>query len=174
MKLRSGPAVLLLTLGLATAGAAWSQAVPPGPACLRVPFAQQVDVDLVTALAHTEPRDLPARIAALGIDLKRVPSARPDRAANPMLIALPVADPQLLQHAEFLDGYQGRAIPAGAPCCALERATVLIRGTASTYTLLHEVVHLLVVPADGVVQRTDVEPPFAAAFHRLKVYQARL
>jgi hypothetical protein len=85
-----------------------------------------------------------------------------------------VASAQLLQQAEFRDSYAGRSIPAGAVCCGLERATVLIRDTAPTYTLLHEVVHLLLVPADGVALRTDLETRFAVAFHRLNTYQRRL
>lgn len=149
-----------------------------GPAqdsgCLRVPFAQQVDVDAVTALAREPPQTLLARIAGLGIDLKRVPSSRPARPANPLLAGLPVADDRLLERAEFRDTYEGRSIPSGAACCGLEHPTVLIRDTASTYTLLHEVVHLLIIPTDDVVLRADLETQFASAFHRLTVYQIRL
>lgn len=165
---------LLLAFCLTAAERARSEATAPGEPCLQVPFAQQVDVATVTALARALPQDLPALIAGLRIDLKRVPSAHAARPANPLLADLPVAGERLLQQAAFLDSYQGRSIPAGAACCGLERDTVLIRDTASTYTLLHEVVHLLIVPADGVVQRADLETRFAAAFHRLDVYQRRL
>lgn len=142
--------------------------------CLRVPFAQQIDVDLVNSLARSPPQALLPKIASLGIDVKRVASPGAARPPNPLLGSLTVADERLLQRAEFRDSYEGRAIPAGAACCGLERATVLIRDTASTYTLLHEVVHLLVVPADGVVLRADLESRFAAGLHRLNIYQRRL
>ncbi len=166
-------ALLLLAGSLAGAGAA-RPAVPPDDGCVRVPFAQQVDMDSVNALARAQPQDLLALIAGLQIDVQRVPSARADRPANPLLAALPVADEALLRRAEFRDSYQGRSVPAGAACCGLARATVLIRDTASTYTLLHEVLHLLIVPADGIVLRADLETRFALAFHRLNVYQRRL
>lgn len=91
-----------------------------------------------------------------------------------MLAGLPVAGERLLQQAEFREGYEGRSLPARAPCCGLERATVLIRDTATTYTLLHEVVHLLIVPADGVALRADLDTQFALAYRRLNTYQRRL
>lgn len=165
---------LVALLALGGVARAEGPASAPGGSCLRVPFAQQIDVDAVTALARAAPQTLLARIAALGIDVLRVPSARADRPANPLLAGLPVAGEPLLRQAEFQDSYQGRSIPAGADCCGLARATVLIRDTASAYTLLHEVVHLLIVPADGVVLRADLELRFAVAHHRLSLYQRRL
>lgn len=165
---------LLLAFCLTAAERARSEAPAQDASCLQVPFAQQIDMATVTSLVRALPQDLPARIAGLGIDLKRVPSTHASRPANPLLAGLPVAGERLLQQAEFLESYEGRSIPAGAACCGLARATVLIRDTASTYTLLHEVVHLLIVPADGVVQRADLETRFAIAFHRLNVYQRRL
>lgn len=165
---------LLLACCLAAVERARSETPAQADDCLRVPFAQQVDVDKVRSLARARPQALLARIAGLGIDVKRVPSASPARPASPLLEGLPVADQRLLQQADFRESYEGRSIPAGAACCALERATVLIRDTASTYTLLHEVVHLLIVPADGVVLRADLEVQFAVAFHRLNTYQRRL
>ncbi|WP_127996700.1 hypothetical protein [Piscinibacter defluvii] len=163
---------LLLAGGLVGAGAA-RPAVPPDDGCVRVPFAQQVDMGSVNALARAQPQELLALIAGLRIDVLRVPSAHPARPANPLLAELPVAHEQLLQQAGFRDSYEGRSLPAGT-CCGLERATVLIRDTASSYTLLHEVLHLLIVPADGIVLRADLETRFALAFHRLNVYQRRL
>jgi len=165
---------LLLAYCLTAVERARADHPPQDGGCLRVPFAQQVDLDVVDELARTPPRILLTRIAGLGIDVKRVPSARPARPANPLLAGLPVADERLQQQAEFRDSYEGRSIPARAACCGLERATVLIRDTASTYTLLHEVVHLLIVPADGAPVRADLETRFAVAFHRLNVYQRRL
>lgn len=164
----------MLLLALTGAATAHAQGAVPAGSCVRLPFGQQLDVDLVTALAHEAPEALLARITGLGIDVRRVPSARPGRPVNPLLAGLPVAEAHLLQQAEFLDSYQGRSIPRGAACCGLERATVLIRDTAPTHTLLHEVVHLLLAPADGDVPLADVELRFATAFHRLTLYQRRL
>lgn len=166
--------MLLLALALTGAAPAHAQDAVPVGSCVRLPFDQQLDVDSVTALAHEAPEALLARIADLGIDVRRVPSARPDRPVNPLLAGLPVAEAHLLLQAEFVDSYQGLSIPRGAACCGLERATVLIRDTAPTYTLLHEVVHLLLAPADGAAPLADVELRFATAFHRLTLYQRRL
>jgi len=166
--------MLLIALALAGAAAAHAQGAVPAGSCVRLPFDQQLDVNVVTALAHDAPEALLARIASLGIDVRRVPSARPGLPVNPLLAGLPVAEAHLLQQAEFVDSYQGRSIPRGAACCGQERATVLIRDTAPTYTLLHEVVHLLLAPAAGAAPLADVELRFAAAFHRLTLYQRRL
>ncbi len=170
---------LLRALGLLAAALAaphaLSQAIaiPPAPGCTALPFAQQLDVGLVRTLAHLPPQALLPRIAGLGIELQRVPSATAERPANPLLLALPVAEPGLLPRAGFEASTQGRAIPRAAECCGMARDTVLIRDTASTYTLLHEVAHLLIQPL-GMPPRVDVEQRFAAAFHRLSVYQRRL
>lgn len=164
----------VLLLALAGAAPAQAQDAMQADNCVRLPFDQQLDLAAVTALAHEAPEALLARIASLGIDVRRVPSARPDRPVNPLLVGLPVAEAHLLQQAEFLNNYLGRSIPGGAACCGLERATVLIRETASTYTLLHEVVHLLLVPTDGAAPLADVELRFATAFHRLTLFQRRL
>lgn len=152
---------------------AQAQAALPAAGCTAVPFGQQVDLALLHALAHAPPGELPARIAALGIDLRRVPSATPERPAHPLLLALPVAEADLIERAALEPGTQGRAIPQGAACCGLARDTVLIRDDASPYTLLHEVAHLLIRPV-GLPPRIDVEQRFALAFHRLEVYQRRL
>ena len=169
-------ATLLLSIAALLAGQTpGGVAGPPPPgACTPVPFAQQVDVEAVRALAHESPDRLLARIDRLGIDVRRVPAAVPGRPVNPLLAGLPLADPSLLEQAEFRDGYEGRSIPGGAQCCGPGRDTVLIRETASTWTLLHEVVHLLIVPTDGFVARADLEQRFSLAWHRLTVYQRRL
>ncbi len=163
---------IALTLAAPTPGAA---ADPSSPgACVPVPFAQQVDVRTVRDLAHETPDRLLARIERLGIDVRRVPAVAPGRPVNALLAGLPLADPSLLEQAEFRDGYEGRSIPRDAQCCGPGRDTVLIRETASTWTLLHEVVHLLIVPTDGFVPRADLEQRFTLAYRRLQVYQRRL
>lgn len=154
-------------------GPALAQAPEPAPGCTAMPFGQQVDLSLLHALAQTPPEALTARITALGIDLRRVPSATPERPAHPLLLALPEADAGLIARAGFEPGMQGRALPRDAICCGLSRDTVLIRDVASPYTLLHEVAHLLIRPL-GLPPRIDVEQAFALAFHRLTVYQRRL
>lgn len=68
----------------------------------------------------------------------------------------------------------GRSIPRSAQCCGPGRDTVLIRETASTWTLLHEVVHLLIVPTDGFVACADLEQRVSLARRRLQVSQRRL
>jgi hypothetical protein len=142
--------------------------------CVLVPFAQQIDLASVKALARETPEGLLDRIDRLGIDVRRVPAATPDRPANPLLARLPAADAGLLERAEFQSGYEGRAIPLAGLSGGTERDLVLIRETASTYTLLHEVVHLLIVPSDGFVLRADLEMRFSLGLHRLQVYQRRL
>jgi hypothetical protein len=175
--MRCRPVVtLLLSAALTAAGASAGRAAGPATpgSCMQVPFDQQVDVQAVNMLAHEAPQRLLARIAGMGIDVKRVPGVVPGRPTNPLLAGLPVADPRLLEQAEFRDGYEGRSIPRNAPCCTNERDMVLIRETASTYTLLHEVAHLLIVPSDGIRPYPDLELRFSLAYRRLQVYQRRL
>ena len=163
-----------IAMTLACVAPAGAAGAPPPGSCLQVPFAQQVDVQVVTGLAREAPDRLLARIERLGIDVRRVPAAAPGRPVNPLLAGLPLADRSLLEQAQFRDGYEGRSIPRSAQCCGPGRDTVLIRETASTWTLLHEVVHLLIVPTDGFVARADLEQRFSLAWRRLQVYQRRL
>ena len=150
-----------------------AEPTPPAP-CTPVPFGQQVDVGTIRGLAGEAPDRLLDRIASLGIDVLRVPAVVPGRPPNPLFAGLPLAEPGLLARAEFRDEYDGRAIPRGSPCCSPGRDTILIRETAPTWTLLHEVVHLLIVPSDGFVPRAELEQRFALAHRRLVVYQRRL
>ncbi len=142
--------------------------------CAPYPFALALDLEAVRSLVRSPPNRLLADIRKRGIDVMRVPAKTAGHGRNPLLVALPIAPPALLVQASFLDTYQGRAIPAASSCCALARDTVLIREDATTYTLLHEVLHLLIVPADGQAFRADVELRFDTALHRLSVYQRRL
>lgn len=176
--LSGGLRALRLLAWLAPAIAAGTPLPGPGEAaaagCPRFPFDYQVDLDRLTELAHVPPPELIAGIERLGISVLRVPGATPGRPPNPLLATLPAAEPALLARAEFQDSYEGRAIVRGDPCCGLARDTVLIRETATAYTLLHEVVHLLLSYADGAAPRPDVELRFKLAFHRLTLYQRRL
>lgn len=159
---------LAVTLPLPRAAQAQAQG------CVRYPFELELDLDVVTALVRTPPAQLMRAIGERGIDVLRVPSQLPGRTPNPLLIPLPEAPAALLARARFLPEYQGRAIPRGSDCCGLARDTVLIRDDASTYTLLHEVVHLLITPAGGHAFRQDVELRFDLALHRLTIYQRSL
>ncbi|NWG74349.1 MAG: hypothetical protein HXY24_07050 [Rubrivivax sp.] len=150
-----------------------AQGLTPSAGCTELPFGQELDVGQIRALALTPPEAVLDRIASLGIDVYRVPSAAPRRPANPVLLPLAVADPALLAGAAFESTMQGRAIPRDATCCSVPRDTILIRDTATTFTLLHEVAHLLIRPL-GAPPLVDVEQRFALAFHRLTVYQRRL
>ena len=150
--------------------------IPPDTGhCAVFPFALQVDMDVAEALSDAPPAQLLPSIRRLGIDVLRVPVTGGDvRPANPLLAALPVAARTLLDQAGFADSWEGRAISRDDPCCGLQRDTVLVRENASAYTLLHEVLHLLLVPSDGHALRADVELRFATALRRLVVYQRRI
>ena len=173
-KLGAQPVLLSAILLWAVAAPLRAADAPKPQPCVAVPFNQQVDVEAITALVHEAPDRLLARIGRLGIDVRRVPAAVPGKPVNPLLAGLPAADARLLQQADFQDTYEGRSVPRGDPCCGPERDTVLIRETASTYTLLHEVLHLMIVPTDGFVLRADLEQRFALAWRRLQLYQKRL
>lgn len=166
-------AFLILSV-LSLAGPSPSRAEPRASQCATFPFALQIDMDTVRALAGTPPERLLAAIGRLGIDVLRVPDTRAASVRNPLLASLPMAGHRLLEQSAFLDSYQGRSIPHADPCCGLKRDTVLIRDDAPTYTLLHEVLHLLLVPSDGQALRADNELRFATALRRLVLYQRRL
>lgn len=138
------------------------------------PFAQQIDLNVVYEVTHSTPQTLLQTIQRHGIDVRRVKSPQPSRPVNPLLAALPEADADLLRLADYQDSYEGRVLCAALSCGRLTRDTILIRDTASNYTLIHEFVQALLrpVPPDGV--DIEIEPRFAAAFRRLTLYQRRL
>lgn len=168
-------AVALLTAALL---AAWPVALPAQPAAeaaiSSVPFGQTLDMAKVRAATRSAPTRLLATIAALGVDVLRVSGAAPGQAPNPLLAGLPLAPPEVLREAEFRDSYEGRVVLRHARCCGLLRDTILIRDTASNYTLLHEFVHTLLPPSRVVVEAVDFELAFATAFRRLWLYHCRL
>lgn len=153
---------------------AHAQAEPPRPDWIELPFAQKLDLAVLREVTSTPPEQLLATIGRFGIDLRLVRSAAPDTPVNPLLSTLPTAPDELVRQAEFRDSYEGRVLLRGAACCALERDTILIRDTASTYTLLHEFVQSRLLPTDGRLDGEDVELRFAVDFWRLRVYQRRL
>ncbi|HMN94269.1 MAG TPA: hypothetical protein PKC60_13645 [Hydrogenophaga sp.] len=138
------------------------------------PFGQVLNMEAVYEVTHSRPDRLIATIRHWGVDLLRVPSQASDRPLNPLLAGLPPATPELLRAAHFLDSYEGLVIHAGRSDCARDQTTILIRDTASNYTLIHEFAHAMLQPVCPELNDEALEVRFAAAFQRLKVYQLRL
>jgi hypothetical protein len=139
-----------------------------------LPFAQKLDMAVVGEAVRAPPDQVLAVIARHGVRVLRVRSSTPDRAPNPVLARLALAPAELLERAEFRDTYEGRVVLRGDPSCDVPRDTILIRETASTYTLLHEFLHSQLRPTDDCRDEGDVELRFALDFRRLQVYQKRL
>ncbi|MBL8324231.1 MAG: hypothetical protein JNJ89_04655 [Rubrivivax sp.] len=179
---------LLLRLALAAAGGALAVPWPatraqtpgpaPGPAWRDFPFAQQLDMSLVQDAVHSAPSALLATIARHQVDVLVVRTPAPGRPTNPLLAGLPEASAELLRRAEFRDTYEGRVILRSNAACGLPRDTLLIRDTATSYTLLHEFVQSRLRPTGDCggaeEDEADMELRFATEFRRLQLYQRRL
>lgn len=139
-----------------------------------LPFAQKLDMAVVHEVVGTAPARLLAAIARHGVEVRLVRTAAPDRPLNPLLAGLPEAPPDLVQRAEFLETYEGRVILPGNPYCLVPRDTILIRDTASSYTLLHEFVQSRLLPIDECRDDGDIELRFSVDLRRLLLYQRRL
>lgn len=139
-----------------------------------MPFGQVVNLAAVREASSAPPATLVATIRRWGLEVLRVRSQPPTAAPNPLLAALPEADPELLGRAEFQTNYEGRLV------CSDERAPqrldlILIRDSAPAYTLLHEFVHAVVKPVcPSPATDPVIEARFRAAFHRLTIYQRRI
>jgi hypothetical protein len=168
-RVRALLAALLLAL---PAAAAWAD--PPPPGIVNLPFARTLDLTKVRAAVRSPPAQLLATITSLGIDVLRVADPLADGAVNPLLAGLPLAPPEVLAAAEFRNSFEGRVLLRHARCCGLMRDTILIRETASTWTLLHEFVHVLLPPSQRVASGDDIELAFASAYRRLWLYHCRL
>ncbi|MFO1328044.1 MAG: hypothetical protein U1F56_11855 [Rubrivivax sp.] len=145
--------------------------VLPAAAAERVfPFAQSLDMDAVRELTALPPGRLLAAVAQRGLRVLRVVTPQPAAPLNPRLAGLPEADAATLQAAAFQDSYEGRLVQGGG----CQRDTILIRDTASDYTLLHEVVHAALRPLRAAEPDDCIEQRFASALHRLNLYQRRL
>lgn len=138
------------------------------------PFAQQLNLDAVYEVTHSAPQDLLQAIRQHGVDIRRVRTEAPTRPLNPLLAAVPEADAELLRLADYQESYEGRVLCAALSCGRLTHDTILIRDTASTYTLLHEFVQALLRPVPPAVDDIELEARFGAAFRRLTLYQRRL
>jgi hypothetical protein len=141
---------------------------------LEVPFAQRLDIGTVRALVATGPAQLLQAIAALGVNVLAVKTPAAQRPPNPLLAAVPPAPEELVRRAEFRDSYEGRLVLRSDPACALERDTILIRDTATGYTLLHELTHSRLEPIDECPDDGDIELRFAVDLRRLVLYQRRV
>lgn len=165
---------LAASLAAASPPPAAGEASAP-PRSLRVlPFAQQIDVDAVRSVVASPPSALVAAIRRHGVDVLVVSTDGHVVAPNRLLADLPRATSEQLRHAEFQPGYEGRLVPWSSQCPGIERDTILVRDTASAWTLIHEFVHALLLPLPGCVEHVDLEWRFVLALHRLEVYQRRL
>jgi len=157
-------------LGLGTG----ARADPPAPRWRTFPFAQKLDMTIVDEVVRSAPAQLLAAIARRDVEVRLVRTAAPDRPLNPLLAALPEASADLIERAEFLDTYEGRVILRGNPYCEVARDTILIRDTASSYTLLHEFVQSQLLPVEECRDDGDIELRFNVDLRRLVLYQRRL
>lgn len=146
----------------------------PVPRWREFPFGQTLDMAVVDEVVRSPPAQLLAAIDRNGVAVRVVRKADADRPANPLLASLPEASAELIQRAEFLDTYEGRVILRGHPTCDVPRDTILIRDTASTYTLLHEFVQSRLRPIEACRDDADIELRFAVEFRRMTLYQRHL
>lgn len=138
------------------------------------PFEQKLNMEAVYEVSQSPPDRLIETIRRWGVDLLLVRSQAPERPLNPLLAGLPPATPELLRTANFLDSYEGLVVHAGRSDCARDQTTILIRDTASSYTLIHEFVQSMLQPVCAGLDDEALESRFSAAFWRLRVYQRRL
>ncbi|MBI5719562.1 MAG: hypothetical protein HZC37_17980 [Burkholderiales bacterium] len=125
-------------------------------------------------MVRSAPAQLLAVIARHDVEVRLVRTAAPERPLNPLLAVLPEASADLVRRAEFLDTYEGRVVLRGNPYCEVARDTILVRDTATSYTLLHEFVQSRLQPIDECVDDGDIEVRFAVDLRRLLLYQRRL
>lgn len=138
-----------------------------------LPFGQKIDMAIVRSVVRTPPGHLLAAIDRQGVRVLRVRTSSPDRPVNPVLAPAPLASDDLLLRAEFRESYEGRVVLRGDALCEVPRDTILIRDTASTYTLLHEFLHTQLRPVEACLDAGDAELRFALDYHRLQTYQRR-
>lgn len=141
---------------------------------LELPFAQKLDMAVVREVSLSPPDRLLAAIERHGVDLWLVQGPATDRQPNPLLSGVPAASAELIRCAEFSEHYEGRVVARDVFDCGLPRDAILIRDTASTYTLLHEFIQSRLRPADPGSPARGLELRFATAFRQLVVYQRHL
>lgn len=138
------------------------------------PFAQALNMNAVYEATHSSPERLLETIHRWGVDVRLVRSEAPVRPVNPLLAGLPLAEPELLQQANFLESYEGLVLHGSSSFCAAGRSLILIRDTAQSYTLIHEFVQSLLRPVCVTEPDDLLETRFGTAFRRLVIYQRRL
>jgi hypothetical protein len=151
-----------------------AQADPPQWAYRTFPFAQALNVDAVYEVTHSTPENLIETIRRWRVDIRLVRSEAPARPLNPLLAELPQAALELVRQADFRESYEGLVFYGGSTFCAPGRSMILIRDTASSYTLIHEFVQSLLRPVCAGEPDDILETRFGAAFRRLLIYQRRL
>lgn len=164
---------LALALAVPMAGTL-AQPQPPVARWRTFPFAQKLDMAIVDEVAGSAPAQLLAAIARHEVDVLVVKGPFAEQPPNPLLAGLREAPPDLLQRAEFLDSYEGRVVLRGNPFCQVPRDTILVRESATSWTLLHEFVHTRLRPLDECRDDDEVELRFALDHKRLVTYQRRL
>lgn len=137
------------------------------------PFKQHLSMDMVYEITTTSPDQLIGKMNKLGVIVLRVNSEKPTKELNPLFKNLEVASAELLKKAEVQQSYEGRMIGKSNPCCDLKQDTILIRDTASTYTLIHEFMHANLI-AEGNADSPELETQFSQNYRRLTFYQKRI
>ncbi len=137
------------------------------------PFEQHLSLDLVYDITTASPEQLIAKMNKLGVNVLLVNSEKPAKELNPLFQNLEVASAALLKKAEFQQTYEGRMIGKSNPCCDLKQDTILIRDTASTYTLIHEFMHANLIAASNAGGQ-DLETQFSLNYRRMTFYQKRI
>lgn len=138
------------------------------------PFAQALNVNAVYEVTHSTPERLIETIHRWGGDVRLVRSEAPVLPLNPLLAGLPLAAPELLRQAGFLESYEGQVFHGSSDFCAAGRSLILIRDTAQSYTLIHEFVQSLLRPVCATEPDDLLETRFGTAFRRLVIYQRHL
>lgn len=141
---------------------------------LTFPFAQALNVNAVYEVTHSPPERLLETIHRWGGDVRLVRSEASVLPVNPLLAGLPMAAPELLRQAGFLESYEGQVLHGSSSFCEAGRSLILIRDTAQSYTLIHEFVQSLLRPVCAAEPDDLLETRFGTAFRRLVIYQRRL
>ncbi|HWU44473.1 MAG TPA: hypothetical protein VN132_13575 [Bdellovibrio sp.] len=139
---------------------------------LDFPFQQTLDMKTVREVTAAGPSDLLSVIKRHGVRVLVVKSKTTDEEKNILLEGIEAATADLIKKAEFSDTAEGRMIVKANPCCDLDQDTLLVRDTASNYTIIHEFLHSqLHAKGEGY---KDVETSFATNFRRMNFYQKRI
>jgi len=138
------------------------------------PFAQTLNLEAVYEIIHSSPEQLIATIRSRGIGVQLVRSEASVLPVNPLLADLPMATPEVVRRGDFRDTYEGMIIFCSLMFCPQGRDTILIRETASSYSLIHEFVQSMLRPLRTGESDEVLEARFRAAFWRLVIYQRRL